>query len=81
MILNIKQLSPKRKISSEYYIIVKVKTGIDEDLKENTFGFFLLYIFICAILSLLITITAKTNLTSAMFEIAYSLSAVGYWHY
>ena len=80
MILNIKkQLSPK-KLVYEYYITVKGKTDIDEDLKKiHLVSFFCIFIF--AILSLLITITAKTNLTSAMFEIAYSLSAVGYWYY
>ncbi len=78
MIINIKkQISPKRQIATDYYITVKGKTKIDDELKENTFGFFLVYLLIFMVLSLLLTISAKTNLTSAMFEISSSLSTVG----
>lgn len=78
MLINIKrQLSPKQRISTEYYMTVKGRTKIDDEVRENTCGFFLIYMFIFIILSLMVSISAKTNLTKAMFEISSALSTVG----
>lgn len=72
-----KKISPKSNVDAPYYIKASGKTPIDQDLKDETFGFVVAYLVIYIIGSLLLTITANCSLMEAMFEFASSLSTVG----
>lgn len=72
-----KKISPKSNVDAPYYIKASGKTPIDQDLKDETFGFVVAYLVIYIIGSLLLTVTANCSLMEAMFEFASSLSTVG----
>ncbi len=75
---NIKgQIHAKSRVDAFSYITPFGKERIGEGLIVNTTGFFLVYMGFFIVGSLLISWSAKANLTQAMFECSSSLSTVG----
>ena len=76
--LNIKRrLLPINDVEAPTYYKAQGKFNIDDEVKEDTSGFFVTYLMIFVIGSLLITLTADCSLTQAMFDFASSLGTVG----
>ncbi len=71
------QISSQSKIETISYTTPFGRTRVNDTLILNTVGFFLVYMFIFAIGSLLISWSANTNLTNAMFEFSSSIGTVG----
>ena len=77
-ILNIKKKNcPVNEVETPYYYKAQGRCTIDKEVKEDTTGFFVTYLFIFIIGSLLVTLTANCSLTEAMFDFASSLGTVG----
>lgn len=75
---NIKRrLSPARNIEAPQYMKASGKEPIDQDLIDDTTGFFFSYLVIYVIGTLALTVTADCSLMEAMFDFASSLSTVG----
>lgn len=72
-----RKLSPARTIEAPQYIKASGKNPIDQELIDDTTGFFVSYLFIYIIGSLALTVTADCSLMEAMFDFASSLSTVG----
>ena len=72
-----KRLSPARRVSAPQYIRAQGKTAIDTTLVADITGFISCYLAIFIIGSLLITVTAGSTLSEAMFEFASALGTVG----
>lgn len=72
-----KRLSPARHVKAPSYYKAQGKVLIDNDTIIDTIGFVSCYIIIYVIGTLLITFTANSSLTEAMFEFASSLGTVG----
>lgn len=78
MILNVKKkMYPINDVKAPYYYKAQGRSSIDEQTKEDTTGFFVTYLLIFIVGSLLVTITANCTLTEAMFDFASSLGTVG----
>jgi len=72
-----KRLNPARHVTAPSYYKAQGKVLIDNDSIIDTIGFISCYIIIYVIGTLLITLTANSSLTEAMFEFASSLGTVG----
>lgn len=72
-----KRLNPARNVTAPSYYKAQGKVPIDNNIIIDTVGFISCYITIYIIGTLLITVTANTSLTEAMFEFASSLGTVG----
>ena len=72
-----KRLSPWSNVENHHYIKAQGRTPIDEDLIDDTTGFFLSYLAVFITGSMAITLTAKCTLIEAMFDFSSSLSTVG----
>ncbi len=76
--LNVRRkLSPARTIESPQYVKASGKTPIDQELVDDTTGFFVSYLVIYIIGTLALSVTADCSLMEAMFDFASSLSTVG----
>lgn len=71
------QVSSKTKVQTISYTTPFGRTRIRDGLILNTTGFFLVYMFLFMVGSLLISWSADTNLTNAMFDFSSSLGTVG----
>ena len=77
-IFNVKRrLSPMRSVFSATFTKADGETEIDNDLIEDTVGFFVAYLFTFVLGSLALCVAANCTLTEAMFDFASSLSTVG----
>ncbi len=75
---NIKRkLSPSRTVEAPEYTKASGKAPIDDELAEDTTGFFIAFMSIYVVGSLALTVAADCTLTEAMFDFASSLSTVG----
>ena len=72
-----KRLTPARTIEAPSYVKATGREPIDRELAEDTTGFFICYMTIFIIGSMLITVTADCSLTEAMFDFASSIGTVG----
>ena len=72
-----KKLNPARSVRSPYYWKANVKSPIDQDLAEDTTGFFMTYLIVFVVGSLALTVAADCSITEAMFDFSSSLSTVG----
>ncbi len=72
-----KSISSSRRISVDYYTKAQGKVKIDNDVCIESLGFISLYMILFFIGSLLITLTANSSWTEAMFEFASSIGTVG----
>ena len=77
-ILNLKRkLSPINDVEAPYYYKAQGRSSIDNETKEDTTGFFVTYLMVFVIGSLLVTATANCTLTEAMFDFSSALGTVG----
>lgn len=72
-----KRVSPARRVSVPTYYRVQGKTIIDEGLVQDTLGFFMSYLGVLAIGTLLLTLTEDCTLFDAFFEFASAFGTVG----
>ncbi len=72
-----RKLSPSRSVEAPEYTKASGKVPIDNELAEDTTGFFIAYLILYIVGSLALTVTADCTLTQAMFDFASSLSTVG----
>lgn len=72
-----KKLSPSRSVESPQYTKASGKAPIDDELVDDTTGFFMAYMILYVIGTLALMVTADCTLMEAMFDFASSLSTVG----
>jgi trk system potassium uptake protein TrkH len=72
-----RRVSSTRKIESLHYIKVQGKAPIDESLVSDTIGFFLIYLAMLAIGSLLVAAFSGASLGNSIFEFASVLGTTG----
>ena len=72
-----RKLHPSRNVNAPTYWRASSKCPIDQELADDTTGFFVSYLVIFVLGSLLITATADCSLTEAMFDFSSSLGTVG----
>lgn len=72
-----KKLNPSRSVRAPHYWRASVKEPIDQELQEDTTGFFLLYMLLLVIGTFALSLAANCTLTQAMFDMSSSLSTVG----
>lgn len=71
------RLTPARSIRRLHYTTAHGKEEIDDTLVKNTSSFFICYFLLFCIGTIVLSITANCDLTSAMFDFASSLGTVG----
>ncbi len=72
-----RRLSPARNIEAPQYVKASGKNPIDQELIDDTTGFFVCYLVLYIVGTLALTVTADCSLMEAMFDFASSLSTVG----
>ena len=72
-----KKLYPSRTVRSPYYWRASTKEPIDQELMEDTTGFFLTYMILLVVGTFALSLAANCTLTEAMFDMSSSLSTVG----
>ena len=72
-----KKLHPSRSVRAPHYWRASVKEPIDQELQEDTTGFFLLYMLLLVVGTFALSLAANCTLTQAMFDMSSSLSTVG----
>ena len=72
-----KKLHPARSVRSPYYWRANIKSPIDQELADDTTGFFMTYLIVFIVGTLALTVAADCTITEAMFDFSSSLSTVG----
>ena len=72
-----RRLSPTNDVEAPYYVKPQGKTAITKDVAEDTIGYFVTYILIFIVGSILITVTADCSITAAMFDFSSAIGTVG----
>lgn len=73
----IKRVSPARNVSAPYYTKAQGKVRMDSCMVSDTAAFIACYLFVFAIGSLALTVTADCSLSDALFEFSSALGTVG----
>ena len=73
----VKRISPSRKVKTLFYVKAQGKVAIDQELVEDTFSFFYVYLAIFVIGSILISVSSGFGLLDAMFDFSSALGTVG----
>ncbi len=73
----VKRISPSRKVKTLFYVKAQGKVAIDNELVEDTFSFFYLYLIILVIGSILLSASSGFGLLESMFDFSSALGTVG----